>query len=371
MLKSYKYELRPTEEQKTSLNNSMGACRFVYNLALETKIAAYQSGVSYSMYELMRQLTQLRNEVKWLKECYCESLTQSLFDLDKAYKSFFKESGFPKFKTKLGRQSFRIPRPINVDFENWTVKIPKMAECSFNRDRKFTGQIRQATISRTLTGRYFISILVNTGVDKVQLNPVDEKTTVGIDLGIKHFAVISNGIKIDNPKNFFKAQRKLRIAQRILSRKKKGSKGRNRQRLVVAKIHEKIANKRHDFLHKLSTEIANQYDTICVENLNVAGMIKNKKLSKSISDVSWSSFITYLKYKADWYGKNVIQIGRFEPSSKTCSCGVVNDELTLKDREWTCNTCGVTHDRDLLAANNIKIFGLRTQPDIRQRKAIA
>lgn len=372
MLLSYKYELRPTIEQKTQLNQAIGACRFVYNLALETKISAYKSGKSYSAYDLMKQMTDLKNECKWLNDVPSQSLQQSLFDLDKAYSNFFKgHNDFPKFKSKHNKSSFRIPVAVEIDYNKCKVKLPKYGWIDFNRDRKINGTIKQATISKTPTGRYFISVLVDNLVEDSTSKIIKEETTIGIDLGIKTFAVLSNGVEIQNPRNTKKLSDKLRVAQRSLSRKKKGSKRRNRQKLKVAKIHEKINNRRSDFLNKLSNEITNQYDTICLETLNVKGMIKNRKLSKHIADVSWSEFNRQLEYKAKNKGKNIVRIGRFEPSSKMCSCGVINKELTLKDREWTCKSCNTTHNRDLLAAQNIKRFGLRTQPNKRQREAIA
>jgi putative transposase len=372
MLKSFKYELRPTIEQKTQLNQAIGACRFVYNLALETKIAAYQSGKNYSCFDLMKQLTELKKELIWLKEIPSQSLQQAISNLDNSYANFFKgRASFPKYKKKTNGGSFRIPTAVDVDFENWTIKLPKYGKVSFNRDRKFYGNVKQATVSKAATGRYFISILVDTLASEAKLKPIKEETAIGIDLGIKHFAVLSNGTKIENPRNTLLGAKKLRVEQRSLSRKKKGSKRRNRQVLVVAKCHEKVKNKRNDFLHKLSSEITNQYDAICLETLNVSGMIKNKKLSKHIADVSWSEFVRQLEYKSNWKGVNVIRIGRFEPSSKMCSCGKINNELKLSQREWTCTHCNTTHDRDTLAANNIKRFGLRTQPNKRQREAIA
>lgn len=372
MLRAYKYELRPTNEQKDQLNQAVGGCRFVYNLALETKITAYQSGKSYTCFDLIKQLTELKKDLIWLNNLPAQSLQQAISNLDNAYTNFFKgRASFPKFKKKGAGGSFRIPVAIKVDFDNWAVKLPKYGNVSFNRDRKFQGIVKQATISKTATNRYFISILVDTEIKLPKLKPINEKTTVGIDLGIKYFAVLSDGKKIDNPKNLVKAQVKLRIAQRSLSRKVKGSKSRNRQKIIVASIYEKVTNKRKDFLHKLSAEITNQYDSIAIENLNITGMVKNHKLAKHISDASWGTFETYLKYKAGWTGKNILQIGRFEPSSKMCSCGKVNNRLQLNDREWTCEYCNITHDRDLLAAQNIKTFGLRTPPNIRQREALA
>lgn len=372
MLKTFKYELRPTVEQKRQLSGAMASCRFVYNLALETKIINYQYGKNLSGFDLMKQLTELKKENLWLYDTPNHSLQQAITNLEKAFLNFFKgRTKFPKFKKKSSTGSFRLPVPIKVDFDKWTVSLPKYGKVSFNRDRTFNGAVRHSTVTKSSTGRYFISILVETDISKETLKPIQDITSVGVDLGINHFAILSDGRKIENPKNLIKAQRNLRIAQRSLSRKKKGSNRRNKQRLAVAKIHGRVANQRKDFQHKLSTEIVNQYDTICIENLNIKGMVKNHKLARSISDASWGSFERMLKYKAEWRGKNILQIGRFEPSSKMCSCGIINDDLKLSDREWICKSCNATHDRDILAANNIKRFGLRTQPNIRQREAIA
>lgn len=372
MFKAYKYELRPTIEQKNQLNQAIGSCRFIYNLALETKIAAYQKGVSLSCFDLMKQLTVLKQDQDWLYNTPNQSLQHAISNLDNAYTNFFKgRARFPKFKKKQKTGSFIIPIPVKVDFENWTVKLPKYGNISFNRDRIFNGNVRRATVSRTSTGRYFISILVDTLTSEAKLKPIKEESAVGIDLGIKHFAIFSDGKKVENPRNILKHSKLLRKEQRSLSRKKKGSKRRARQCNRVAAVYEKITNKRKDFLHKLSTEITNQYDTICLETLNVQGMLKNKTLSKHISDASWGEFVRQLEYKAKWKGKNILRLGTFDPSSKMCSCGKINNELKLSDREWTCMHCNTVHDRDLLAAQNIKRFGLRTPPNIRQRKALA
>jgi putative transposase len=362
MLRSYKYELRPTDLEKGRLNSAFGACRFVYNLGLETKISAYQKGVNVSHFDLMRQVNDLRKDVSWLKEAPGASLAHSIFNLNNAYQRFFKGSGFPKFKSKSGKQSFKIVENISVNFSDWTVNITKCGRIGFNRDRTFTGEVRQATVSKTLTGRYFISILVETGKNAPKAKKVKPSTTVGIDLGLKHFAVLSDGRKIEHPKLLRNSLKRLRTEQRSWARKVKGSKRRDKQKLQLAKTYERVTNQRKDFLHKLSTEITNQYDSIAIESLNVAGMVQNRCLSLSISDSGWGEFARQLKYKAEWKGKNILQIGRFEPSSKMCSCGKINNELKLHQREWTCIYCGVTHDRDLLAAKNIKTFWLKSKP---------
>ena len=356
MLKAFRYRLCPTEEQSVLLNKHIGSVRFLYNLALETKQMAWAgSKVDLNRYDLQKQLKDLKNDLTWLKEVNSQSLQVALMNLDAAYLRFFKgQSSFPKFKSKSkGKQSFNIPQ--NVKVENGKLVIPKFRdgiEIVLHRPTK--GTIKQATISRTPTGKYFVSILCETGEDCKPKTKVTEENTVGIDLGIKDFAVTSEGEVFENPNNLRKAQSKLKYIQRKYS-KHKGK----RTKYKLAKAHEKVANQRKDFLHKVSTKLIRENQSIALENLNVSGMLKNHCLAQAITDVSWSTFVTMLEYKADWYGVNILRIGRFEPSSKTCTCGVINKDLKLSDRTWTCKSCGVTHDRDILAANNIKSFALK------------
>jgi putative transposase len=292
-------------------------------------------------------------------------LQASLRNLDNAFTNFFrKKSDFPKFKTKRkSRASCQFPQKVKVDFEKYQVFIPKLKYVKFAKDRKFNGVIKTCTVSKSKTGKYYISILVEDGLELPKKQKINENNTLGIDLGIKDFLVLSNGIKISNPKFLEKPEKKIAKRHKELSRKQKGSNNREKARLKLAKTYEKITNQRDDFLHKLSHKLVteSQITTLCFEDLNISGMMKNKYLAKSIGSVSWSRFISMVKYKADWYGKNVIQIGRFDASSKICSCGVKNDSLTLKDRFWTCLSCGNTHDRDILAANNVKRFALKQQ----------
>jgi putative transposase len=248
--------------------------------------------------------------------------------------------------------------------EEGKVFIPKLRwiDCIF--DRQFVGLIKTTTVSRTVTNKYFVSILVDNQKDLPAKAIIKEETTVGIDFGIKDLAILSDGVKFGNPKFLKQSEKRLRVEQRSLSKKHKArskeqSKSYLKQKLVVAKLHEKIKNQRIDYLHKLTTSITKKYDTIIIEDLNVGGMMKNHCLAKAIADVSWSEMRRQLEYKSDWYGKNLLTIGRFDPSSKTCSsCGKINKELTLSDRTWTCS-CGMHHDRDHNAAKNIKHFGLR------------
>ena len=356
MLKAFKYRLSPTKEQSILLNKHIGASRFVYNLALECKQMAWAgSKVNLSCFALHSQLKDLKTECEWLKEINSQSLQQSITNLDKAYTAFFKgQNSFPNFKKKSNGGSFNIPQ--NVLLENGKLIIPKFKKgIDIVLHRPIKGEIRQATISRTPTGKYFVSILCDTGEAIKPKTPIKESTTVGIDLGIKTYLVASDGKEFDNPKFLRKAQSKLKYVQRKYSKHKSK---RTKQKLAI--LHEKVANQRKDFLHKTSSELIKNHDSLAIEDLAVSNMVKNHKLAQSISDAGWSTFVTMLEYKAEWYGKNILKIGRFEPSSKLhANCGHINKELTLSDREWTCTKCGEVVSRDLNAAINIKSFALK------------
>jgi putative transposase len=367
MLKAFKYRIHPTAEQAELINKHIGSCRFVYNLALETKQIAYAGHrVNLSCFDLIKQLPDLKEQCEWLNEINSQSLQQSITHLDNAFTRFFKGQGdFPKFKKKTARQSFNVPQNVIVDFENNKLIIPKFKKKGIDiiLHRKFKGTTKQATISRTPTGKYFISVLVDT-TDKIpKQKTVKENTTIGIDLGIKSFLVISNGLEINNPKFLKKSLARLKFVQRKFS-KHKGK--RTKHKLAI--IHEKVSNQRKDFLNKTSTELINNHDSIAIEDLNISGMVKNHKLAQSINDVGWGMFVTMLQYKAEWSGKNILKIGRFDPSSKTCNCcGTINKELTLKDREWTC-VCGSILNRDVNAAINIKNFALKNHLSVERRR---
>ena len=297
-------------------------------------------------------------ETAWLSEVNSQSLQASLVNLEAAYTRFFRErKGFPKFKSKHHGQSFQVPqhRKVGEDF----VQIPKAGKIKAVISREIVGTIKTITISRTATGKFFASVLCDDGLTVPAKMPVTEAGTIGIDLGLKDFAVLSTGERIANPRNIKRAEKKLRRAQRKLSRRVRGSNNRNKQRRKVALIHEKVANRRKDFLQKTTTRLVadNQSDTFAIEDLTVGNMLQNHRLAKAILDAGWATFRTLLQSKCERAGKNVLVIGRWEPSSKSCSCGIVNKELKLSDRMWTC-VCGATHDRDLRAANNIKRFAL-------------
>ena len=355
MFKAFKYRIYPTEPQKELIAKHIGSSRFVFNLALETKNAAYISNKhNYSPFDLIKQLPELKKECPWLKEVNSQSLQQSIQNMDIAFKKFFKGAGFPKFKSKRDRQSFSIPQ--NVIVKNNLLVIPKFKEgIKISLHRPTQGIVKSATISITPTGKYFVSILCDTKEEIPTKALITESTTIGIDLGIKDFAITSDGEVFDNPKFLRKAQNKLKYVQRKYS-KHKGK----RTKKKLAKLHEDVVNKRKDFLHKVSTKLIRENQTIALETLAVKNMVKNHNLAQAINDVSWSTFVSMLEYKADWYGKNIIRIGQFSPSSKTCSnCGAINKELQLKDREWTCSSCNTLLDRDVNAACNIKSFALK------------
>lgn len=354
MLKAYSYRIYPSSKQIDHLSQSFGCVRFVYNNALAEKIKAYEERKeSISSYTLIKRITTLKQEHEWLKTPTTQSLQQSILHLDSAYKRFFKEKKwFPKFHKKQGRQSLTYPQWIKV-FEN-NIHIPKLWEVEYRKDRWFTGEVRTCTVTKTPTNKYFISILVD---DWKELPAkVESKDILGIDLWIKEFAVLSKWERIQNPKFLRENIARLKVLQRRASKKQKWSANRRKANLKVAKAHERIANKRKDFLHKLSTRLVSENQAIGIENLNVAGMIKNHCIAQAISDVSWSEFRRMLTYKCEWYGKNLIIIDRFAPSSRLCTCWVKNKELKLSDREWTCSKCGTVHDRDLLASQNIAKF---------------
>ena len=360
--KAYKYRIYPNKEQQKLINKHIGCCRFVYNLCLEKKINVYKtSKKSISCFDLIKLLPFLKKEqeTSFLKEVNSLSLQAAIRNLDSAYQRFFKEKkGFPKFKSKRNtRQSFQIVQNTNVDFKEKRVYIPKFKEgikCRFHRF--FNGKVKTSTISRTATGRYYISILVQLNEDNPAKKPIDENKAVGIDLGIKTFATLSNGNEIPNPKNLKNALVRLKRLQRSLSRKTKDSNNRDKARRILAYQYERVANRRNDFLEKVTHQLVTTYDTICLETLSASNMMKNHYLAQALSDIAIGRFNELIEQKAEWYGVNILRIGRFEPSSKMCSCGYVYKDLKLSQRVWTCPNCDRTNQRDLLAANNIKAF---------------
>jgi len=362
MLRRYQYRLYPTKDQETLIAKHLGCCRYVYNWALARKNTAYRDeGTSLSKYDLTNQLPALKEELPWLKEVNAQSLQQSIIHLSRAFTNFFEgRAEAPTFKKKHApEQAFTVPQAYTVDFKQSAVKLLKIGMVKAVFHRTFTGTTKSATVIRKSTGRYLISIVVEDGKKAPKpADPIPDQT-VGIDLGLKHYAVLSTGEKMENPKYLRNAQVRLAVLQRRLDRKKKGSQNRNKARLKVARCHQKIADQRKDFQHQLSSRLVRENQALAVESLNVDGMVKNHSLARAISDAGWGTFISMLAYKCREAGKTLLKIGVFEPSSKTCSvCGYRKADLTLKDRVWACPDCGRVHDRDLNAAINIKQFAL-------------
>lgn len=370
MLRAYKYRIYPTDEQKVLLAKTFGCCRFVYNWALKLKIEVYEhekKSVSYKTVQDM-MVNELKKDKQWLNEVNSQALLNSIRNLDTAFKNFFRDThevGFPKLKSKKDRQSFQCPQHCVVDFGKGTITIPKVKDIPAVFHRKFKGMVKTVTISMTPSRKYFASVLVDTDIEELPVTPIHDDTCLGIDLGIKSLAVCSDGRTFDNPKNLRRSLDRLKLLQKRLSRKQKGSANRNKARIRVARLHEYISNCRKDNLHKITYTLTHdsQVRTICMEDLNVKGMMQNHHLAQAIGDTSFGMFLTLLKYKCSWYGVNLIQINRFAPSSKTCGkCGYIYKGLKLSDRSWICPECGTHHDRDFNAACNIKEFGLKSLP---------
>lgn len=367
---AYKYRIYPTKKQTVLLEKTFGCCRFVYNQALARKIELYQTEKrGISSFDLIKELVEKKIEFPWLKEVNSQALQASIQNLDMAYTKFFKDKkGFPKFKSKHNNhKSFTNVQNTTIDFDLNKIYFPKFKEgVKVKIDRKFEGKIKSSTVSKTPSGKYFISILVEENVTNSVPPAPEENLTLGIDLGIKDFATFSNGTKIKNPKHLVKQLKKLKRKARQHGKKKKGSNNRDKSRIKLARVYEKISNCRKDFLHKLSKSIVeNQdYTSVAMEDLSILNMVKNKKqkaMNRAIYDVGWYIFKEFLKYKCKRKGKNLLIIGRFDPSSKLCTCGKLKQDLTLSDRVWTCDSCGTTHDRDVLASQNIVRFAFCKQ----------
>jgi putative transposase len=359
--KSFRYRIYPNEEQKRALAIQFGHSRFVFNFFLGKRIEFYQEHKTekkkgLTFYDTCDMLTELKNDPDhiWLKEADAQVLQQSMKNLDSAYKNFFKgDAKFPKFKKKTAKQSIRYPQNIRINGS--LLYAPKVGWVKIKLHRPIEGKVKNLTISKTPTGKYFAAFQCEVDIDPPQNRPGQ----VGIDLGIKDFAVTSDGEVIPNPRFLVKAKKKIKRAQRILSRRVKGSSGWYKAKLKVALAYEKVANQRNDFLHKTSRMFIAQYGYIAIEHLNVSGMIKNHKLAKHISEVGWREFGRQLDYKGLWYGSQIVRIGRFEPSSKTCSnCGYKLEKLDLSVREWVCPQCNTHHNRDGNAAVNILVFSM-------------
>jgi putative transposase len=362
-LKAYKFRLYPNRTQEVLLNKTFGCVRYAWN----------QNVAQFNTYDKetnpkpeFKTSTELRNEIEWMKEVSASAIQQKEIDFKEFKKQLFNTKrktklGFPKFKKKSNRQSYRLP---NQKFKiiNDRIQLEKIGKIKFVKDREFPKFFKflSVTISKNPSGEFYISVLVE---QEISHKPKTNKE-VGCDVGIKSLSVQSDGIEVDNPRYFSKNQAKLKRLQQHFSRKKKGSKRRDKCRIKIAKLHQKITNQRDWFLHNYSTYLIENYDRIFIEDLDVKGLLEKKQLSKEISDVSWSKFFQMLQYKADWYGKEVIKVDRYYASSKTCGCGVKNENLKLSDRVWTCNSCGTENSRDHLASQNILKEGRRSLGDL-------
>ena len=352
--KAFKFRLYPNKKQEEKLTIQFGQARFVYNYMLGQSIGVYKSkGETLNYYHNALMLTKMKkeDEFSWLKEGHSQVLQQSLKDLDRAYLNFFlKRTAFPKFKSKRNKQSIRYPQGIKINLEQKRTYIPKVGWVKTVFHRELIGEIRNVTVSKTASGKYFAAFQVQYEKEE----PIYQGRCIGIDAGIHSFITTSDGLKIENPKWLRESENRLIHLQKQLSRKQKGSNSWHKQRIKVAKQHEKIQNQRRDFLNKLSHQIVQDNQLIAIEDLNIKGMMKNKHLAKSIGDLSWFEFSRQIEYKGIWYGCEIFKIDRWYPSSKTCSvCGHVEETMPLHKRKWTCTNCQTLHDRDINAAKNI------------------
>lgn len=355
MLTATKIRIYPKPDQVNLLAQAFGSARFIYNNQLEATQKQYkETGKGLSQFDMNKRIPELKKEYEWLANTHSQVLQAESLNLSRAFINFFEgRAGFPQFKSKYNDQSIQYPQGVKI-VEDKKIYLPKIGLVKAVVHREIVGKVKTVTISKTTTGKYFASVLTENG--KPVPAPVIQGDVIGIDLGLTHLAITSDGKKVPNQKNTKKLEVVLARQQKRLCRKAKGSKNRAKARLRVAKIHERIANKRKDHLHKETAKIVNdsQVNTIAVEDLNVKGMTKNHNLAKAIADASWGTFTNFLHYKANRIGKGYIEVDRYFPSSKTCNCCLHVQKLSLSDRFWTCGKCGTYHDRDINAARNVR-----------------
>ena len=358
--RTYRFRLYPNREQTELLSKHFGCSRFVYNYFLNQREEQYKlTGKTDNFYAQCKTLTTLKKqeETAWLKEVNSQTLQFAIRSLETAYNNFFKKrTKFPKFKSKHSKNSFTVPQSASVaDNRLFIYKFKEGIKCRVHREIK--GKIGKVTITKTPSGKYFVSVFT----EEEYITPINKTgKSIGVDMGLKELLTTSDGETFKNNRCTRRYECKLAKAQQHLSRKKKGSRGFEKQRLKVARLHDKIANSRADYLHKCSISLVRRYDTICIEDLNVKGMTRNRRLSKSITDASWGDFVSMLTYKAEWNDKKVVKVDRYFPSSQTCNvCGYVNKQIKkLSVREWECPECHTHHNRDINAAINILRFGI-------------
>jgi putative transposase len=366
-LKAFKYRIYPNSEQVELINQHFGHARYIFNWSLALRQRYYRMfGKTLSKRHIQDRLVWKKDQDKWswLKDVNSQSLLASLMHMDTAYANFFRgNTAFPRFKSKYsGWQSFQAPQHAKVDFDDNAIHLPKLKWVKARLHRQFEGKVKTVTLKRSPSGKFYASVLVETTDAIPEKDTVSEDRTVGIDLGLNKFATFDNGDVVDNPKFLNHQLATLRRQQRILSRKKKGSGNYARQKRLVARFHERVANARENFNHQVTSHLAdkNHATTIVLEDLMVKGMVRNKKLARHISDTAWGQFRRFMEYKTEWSGKNLVFIDRFYPSSKTCSsCGHIDRSLLLEDRTYDCPACDLALDRDHNAAINIKREGLR------------